>query len=64
MTPYVSYRLYWAARPLTPQQQRMTDEQIGRLSESVSGALASLRWPRRQWVRRVRYGSFQSAHQR
>jgi hypothetical protein len=64
MTPYVSYRMYRAARPLTPHEQRVSDEQIGRLSESVSGTLARLRWPRRKWVSRVRYGSVQSAHQR
>jgi hypothetical protein len=61
MTPYVSYQMYWAARPLTPHEQRATDEQIGRLSASVSGTVARFRRPRRTSVRPVRYRAAQSA---
>ena len=64
MTPYVSYQMYWAGRPLTPFEQLRADEQIGRLSASVSDTLARLRWPRRTWVQRIRFGAAQSAAER
>ena len=60
MTPYVSYQMYWAARPLTPHEQRVTDEQVGRLSASVSDTLARFRWPRRTSVPQVCYCSTQT----
>ena len=55
MTPYASYQMYWAARPLTSHEQRIKDEQIGRLSASVSGTVARFRRPRRASVRAVHY---------
>jgi hypothetical protein len=61
MTPYVTYQLYRAARPLTPYEQQITDEQIGKLSASVSGTLARFRRPRRTSERHMRYGAAQSA---
>lgn len=61
MTPYVSYKMYWAARPPTPAEQRTADEQIGRLSASVSNGLAVFRRPRRPQVQRAFYGSTQGA---
>jgi hypothetical protein len=61
MTPYVSYQLYRAARPLTPDEQQMSDERIGRLSASVTGTLGRFHRPRRTRVRHVHYGATQSA---
>jgi hypothetical protein len=61
MTPYVSYQIYWARRPLTPNEQRVQDERIGRLSASVSGTVARFRRPRRTSVRPVHYCATQSA---
>jgi hypothetical protein len=60
MTPYSSYRMYWASRQRTRSEQRAADEQIGRLAASLSNALARLRRPRRRGVRRVGYGSAKS----
>lgn len=61
MTPYVSYQMHWAARQPTPAEQRVSDEQIGQLSASVSNALAWFHRPRHARVRRARYGSAQGA---
>ncbi len=56
MTPYVSYKMYWAARQPTSAEQRLADEQVGRLSASLSDAIARLRLPHRPGVRRASYG--------
>jgi hypothetical protein len=61
MTPYVSYQMHWAARQLTPAEQRVSDEQIGQFSASVSNALARFGRPRHRRVRRALYGSAQGA---